>query len=237
MKNNNITKVTQTTDIDFEVFFSLRSLYYALRNSVTSPVVLPSGLTEGRKASTFSHIYWDAHEDEKMASETMKRRISLDSGEISQYLETHERLLNNIHSIDKSVERNDRESVGDAIISLCYFATSYVGLVVYHRNRLRALGEEPFLSYPTCLPGHYFYDSNFDKIKWCSFNPTQNSEGAAKDINNLLSLDKDFKTYSQKLVQVKVIDDEHQDEGLRGTSLRSRLVLTKELLKRVGYAP
>ncbi len=222
----------KVTEKDFELFYRLNSMYNALTISTTSPVVIPSGISPPGKISAFSHVFYDAAENEDKALEIMRKRIKLNSGDIAKHLDLHKLMLKLFYDIEESANTSNRNSVSDAVSKLCTCVRDYTRLVAVHLHRPK---EEAFLSYPTCIPGHYFVVPSFSIIRELSFNPNQNIHGVIREITDLEELLIDFEIQAEKISIVKVSDALDTGEGISDTSLRGRLELTIELLKRAGY--
>ena len=136
--------------------------------------------------------------------------------------------LTSFYNVDEAINTHSRERVADASSQLCKFIGDYVDLVREHRKKC---GEDAFLDYPTCISGHYFLIG--DRTRELQFNPTRDYEGLEEEKQSIDKLVIDFQIRKNKIPQVKfcVIDS---GEGFFDSSLRGRLELNRELLKRVG---
>ena len=67
------------------------------------------------------------------------------------------------------------------------------------------------------------------------FNKEQNYAGAHADLSVIKELADDFGRQNDFFPEVRLLDEKDPGEGISDCSLRGRIDLCKELLKRTGY--
>ena len=219
---------------NFDAFWKLSSVYHALTNSVCSPVIVPSELYEGEgRTHAFSHVFWDCAEDEDDAKGLMVARLGRGREDIDIIIKTHESLSDEFYNIFESLNTNNRTLVIRAVANIGQLLKDYGELVKKHNTRL---GENSFLEYPTCIEGHMFLLRGYRKARECFFNNEQDYNGLQIEIetmNNVLRLLASSDEELPRENLLRLMNTEDTGEGIMDTSLRGRIELTKELLKRV----
>ncbi len=217
---------------DFNFLAKLSSLYTALTSSACDPVAVPSGLELVERVSVFSRVFYDCADDEDAALETMRERFGVAGEDIRSHFKMHSQARDRFYDIDEAINRNNRTDVVAATTSLIEAVGGYSSLVSQHVARL---GDSAFMYYPTCVPGHYFVVPGYRKIVEKSFNPEQSLDGISEELSLLGDLVRGFEAMRGKILAVRLSEGEDSGEGISDTSLRGRLELTKELLKRAGF--
>lgn len=218
----------------FDAFWKLASAYQAAIHSSCSPVVVPSDLYSGSgKAHAFSHMFWDCTLDENEGRQMMIERIRRAQEDIDRHLAIHQSLSQEFYNVNESVNNRSRPLLIRAVNNLKKLFSEYASLVLEHE---RKLGENSFLEYPTCLedyPGHWFLMEGYDRARRCSFNPEQNYRGLEREIASLDNAARFLVVSGEELPRKSPVEMGDSGEGIMDTSLRGRLELTIELLRRV----
>jgi len=225
--------MVEVSDVDFELFFRLSSLYEALAISATDPVVLKAGL--GDCLEDAPGMFYDCYGDTEGANTIMGRRIEIASEDIRQHYKAHKSFLENFYSIDESINTGNRGRATDATLSLCDNVLNYLPIMRAHELRFL---EDSFLHAPMCPPGHYFQipDSGRLEIPQLDFNyPAQTDYVAGVYLNIIKKLAPVFRINPDNMPYVRVATQPDSGEGIIDTSLRGRLELNKELLRRVDF--
>jgi hypothetical protein len=217
---------------DFNLLAKLSALYTAMTSSACDPVAVPSGLEPVDKISAFSRIFYDCADDEDGALELMRERFRQAGSDIRIHYGLHAQARDRFYDADEAINRYDRSGVVLAARSLIDVVREYAGLVSQHVARL---GDSAFMYYPTCVPGHYFVVSGYRKIVEKSFNPEQSLDRISEELSLLGDLVRGFEAKRGKILAVRLSEGEDSGEGISDTSLRGRLELTEELLKRAGF--
>jgi len=148
----------------------------------------------------------------------------------------HEKILKGFYDIDEGLNTRNRERVADAAQYLTTDVLQYGALVSAHKAWAVAIsGRVDFLDYPTCVPGHYFILPHCSEVRVKSFNSEQTLEGVGEGFTAIVKLSNDFRIGSAELPDIKISEDKDTGEGIFDTSLRGRLELNKELLRRAGF--
>lgn len=225
------------TEQDFDLFFRLSSAYHALTLSASDPVAMVSDLVQGAGRirnlihPAFARQFYDTMDDEEAAIAEMRRRI-VSGYDISRHLKIHDGIKESFYSIEEALNANNRGRIHGATLSLTNGIQEYTNLVAAHAQKL---GSEAFLSYPVCVPGHYFMVEGTSDIRENIFNPEGTRSGIMDEIDGIRSSLISFSHGTESLFGFKLTDLEDHGEGIFDTSLRGRIELTRELLRRVGY--
>ncbi|MEM3074810.1 MAG: hypothetical protein QW727_02620 [Candidatus Pacearchaeota archaeon] len=219
---------TEISFDEFNFFKELVSIKYAVTLSVLSPVVQSNFLTNPKKISPFSSIFYDCKNDNKEEDILIKGRILLARQDIEEHLIIHNKIRLNFNFIGIYAKRGRLEKTIDYSRDLFENLIDYRNLVYNHKKRL---DEDSFLFLPTCMPGHYFNLGGY--ISECSFNSEQNNESFEESIKKFYDIINKVEESNRFLkIQIKELED---NRNCSGTSLSERLNLTKGLLERVGY--
>lgn len=214
---------------DFKFLWKLSSLYEALTHSAVDPIVLNKS-----EIKDFGGIYYDACDDQTKAIKIMKNRILSGKLDIMCHQKFHELFLNSFYDIDESINTNKRTKVANIASLLCVNVITYLEFV--EQNHLR-LGNDYFLYYPSCPPGDYFQIPNLSNriIPQLEFNPSKTKKGGRIDLTKINMIISDFKLGKDKIPSVRVASQEDTGEGIMDSSLRGRIELNNELLRRVSF--
>ena len=214
MKRNKISRYGGLKKGDFDLLFKLSSLREALCISVCDPIVFPSGI-EGSGRGEFSHMFYDAVEDEGRALDLMQERIKTSSRDIFRHLDIYKELRDSFYSIDEALNISHRRLV-DA--------------------HMEGLGEDAFLDYPACLSGDYFMIQGVKHSVALSkiFNLSQDREGFLEELELGRAIVESFSHKQRALPSLSISDALDSGDGVHDTSLRGRLEVTKLLLRRAG---
>lgn len=212
---------------ELEVLWRLSSAQEACIHSVCNPVAVPSGIN----SEIFASVFYDCTEPGEVGLGIMRERMKF-KGDIQKHLEIHEKILKNFYSLDEALNTNNRMGILETGELVYKNLEEYRKLVKNHTDILQ---RRAFLSYPTCMPGHYFIPPRGGRLfRELSFNPNKNYEGLFDEIvEGLVALD-DFPENGESFGDFKLSRGDC-GEGIMDSSLRGRLELTKELLKRVGF--
>ncbi|MDO8460744.1 MAG: hypothetical protein Q7S74_06555 [Nanoarchaeota archaeon] len=220
--------------IDFKFFYKLSSLYEALTLSACDPVVVPSGI--GSKGlHVFSHMFYDCMEDEEEGFRIMEDRKRIAQEDIVNHFSFHEYAVKAFYSIDELANVNNREGVVNIARELAIQLEQYsgfTGIITEHKTRLE---KKAFLNYPVCFRGHYFQVPWYTNLAEKSFNPTISESGVITEAIKTRYLGNQFLTVQGPIPKITISEGKDSGEGLIDTSLRGRLELTKELLRRAGF--
>jgi len=222
--------MAKITDADFELFFRLASLNQALTLSAVDPVVLDSEDEAARNSAVFRRQFYDTFDDKEGAMETMRIRIERAEQDIRQHFIFHQSAADEFKKIGEGVDARSRLIIYEAVARLSNGILDYKDLVKSHRRRF---GEDAFLTYLSCMRGHYFVIKGDNRVLELSFNPRQTCRGLIEEMCCIGSLADSFRFRQGKVPYVK-IDEYETGEGLGDKSLGARLELNKELLKRAG---
>lgn len=220
----------ELSNTDYELFFKLSSIYHALILSSVDPVVVPFSPEREDNVGIFTHVFWDAHEDKSYAVKIINDRIKKYPKLIKSHHKYYESMRDSFYLIQEFIPENDRKLIAKNSRTLIDSLKNYRNLVENHQDTAR-----PFLHYPTCLRGHYFLIDGDDRIKENSFNPHQTKLGLEKEIRYIYRLLSFFPTISDNISHVKLSHEFDSGTGFSDTSLRGRVELNKELLKRAGF--
>jgi hypothetical protein len=105
-----------------------------------------------------------------------------------------------------------------------------------HVRNHQSTQDVPFLSYPTCLRGHYFHIKEVSIANECDFNYRESEDHYFEELEIYQGLTDDFRE-GGIIPSLELLELEEREEGMMGTSLLSRLNLTKQLLNKAGYEP
>jgi hypothetical protein len=163
----------------------------------------------------------------------MKVRLQTDDGVIGQHLDLHERMLGNFEAFRIGLNVNNRPKISNELSVLSDNLRDYAQLVQDNEKRF---GQDAFLDYPVCLHGHYFLPLGYGFSREKVFNPTQTFGGLFEEILEFQEEHDRFLGETRKVPNVEIgHEDDYKGNGIGYDSLRGRLVLTKELLRRIGY--
>lgn len=219
----------RVTKTDFKFLWGLSSLYEALTHSAVDSVVLYKP-----EMGELGGIYYDAYDNQTKAIEIMKNRILFGKNDIMNNQKFHESFLNKFYDIDEFINTNNRTKVGDVADLLCNDVNDYLNFVYQHHL---ILGNNYFLHYPSCPPGHYFQipNSGIRIIPKLEFNPKKTKKGGEIYLAKIKRVIPDFKLGKNKIPLMKVATQEDTGEGIMDSSLRGRIELNNELIRRVGF--
>jgi len=224
--------MAEISENDFNVLWRISSLYEALTLSALDPIVLHHGLEDENEPEG---MYYDCYENETKALTIMRKRISNASNDLKRHQEIHKACLNYFYTIDESINTSNRQIVSNAANNLCEQVLEYLTLVQEHQIIQKG---ESFLYYPSCPAGHYFYIPNSDMriTHQLRFNPLRSMKGAEKDIRKIKDGIQDFSLNTKRVHPMKISSQSDSGEGIIDTSLRARIELNQELLKRAGFS-
>ncbi|MDP2924741.1 MAG: hypothetical protein Q8N99_00045 [Nanoarchaeota archaeon] len=220
----------ELNESDVEVLWRLSGIYEALTHSAVSPVVI----CEYPEEAVLGGKYYDAWDDKEKALEIMKRRIELASEDIREHHSYHGLFLEHLISIDASIGNNDRQAIGNSANELCETVSVYMDFVEEHRKRLV---DNAFLYYPNCPCGHYFHIQSYSmEPRELFFNPAASKFFGNIHLRKIKRLLHDFIIRQENLpLGAKVASQTDSGEGIMDTSLRGRIALNQELLKRIDF--
>src|SRR3989344_3227782 len=232
MKRNKISRYGGLKKGDFDLLFKLSSLREALCISVCDPIVFPSGI-EGSGRGEFSHMFYDAVEDEGRALDLMQERIKTSSRDIFRHLDIYKELRDSFYSIDEALNISHRRLVVQHSRAI-YKCLVNIGVLV--DAHMEGLGEDAFLDYPACLSGDYFMIQGVKHSVALSkiFNLSQDREGFLEELELGRAIVESFSHKQRALPSLSISDALDSGDGVHDTSLRGRLEVTKLLLRRAG---
>jgi hypothetical protein len=166
-------------ETETETLWRLSSAYEACTLSACDPVSVPTDIKALPGKHVFSHMFYDCTDPEERGVEIMNQRLREGGDDIQAHLKIHDALLSNFYSVDEALKEEDRRRVVEAGRNIFENIEAYGKLVEGHSVRL---GERAFLSYPVCLPGHFFAPRGTGVIMEKVFNPDQDLGGLTKEI-------------------------------------------------------
>lgn len=219
----------RVTETDFKFLWRLSSLYEALIHSAVDPVVLDKS-----EMKEFGGIYYDAYNNQTKAIKIMKNRMLFGRNDIIDHRKFHESFLNKFYDIDEFINTNNRTKVGDVVDLLCNDVSDYLSFVYQHHL---ILSNDYFLYYPSCPTGHYFQipKSDIKIIPQLEFNPKKTKKGGGIYLAKIKRVIPNFKLGKDKIPSMRVASQEDSGDGIIDNSLRGRIELNNELLRRVGF--
>jgi hypothetical protein len=221
------TNKQDVSEQDFDFLLRLTSLQHALIASSTDPVVLSTEFDDLR----FAKIYYDCDDNEAEAMAIMKRRLELGAENIKSHYSLHQKMLSIFQRMDGAIVEDDRGLLANLSGDLCRGVNDYVALVDSHKARL---GENTFLDYPSCIPGHYFQISRF--VRECSFNPEGTRKGTERDAQTIREQIIDFRIRVGRLPYVTSPDLAEGKAGFYNPDFEQHLGTNKLLLEKLEFA-
>lgn len=218
---------------DYEFFLRLSSAYQACTLTAVCPVVLPaSEEIDGTHISSFSHMFYDAHDDEEYALSFMRKRIANAREDIQAHGKLHRLLLEHFETLDESIAINDRNLIASTTNRLSHSLLDYTELVRQHQQRI---GAKAFLHYLTCPPGHFYHLKNTQYFAEKRFNPEQTFFGAVAAVKEIDDSLETFQQGEDSMANAFVMDIPDNGKGIMDASLRGRIALNEELLRRAEF--
>lgn len=218
---------------EYFLLSKLDSLYKALSLTAVAPVVISSeniDIELGKiispeknpenKVKIFSHQYWDTLEHESYACRIMQERVSLGQSDLKEHSEIHNRLDSDYGAIRESVFDGNKTDFENYVSAICQGVTDYNDLVRKHSKEFK----EPFLDYPVCVKGHFYHIPNlrFQHVE-SSFNPSQDYEGSASEVDSIEELLEEASPHSFNTSGLHFIQP-------AGSNLLSKNLATNKLL-------
>lgn len=224
------------TEADYTMLWKLSSAYYAASSSACNPVAVRSELWTPGSRGAFSYMFYDCTDPASHGKEIMRGRIEKASEDITQHLGIHDSLEKAFFDVEEALNANNRVRATDAGHRVYDGFEAYNTLILKHNVHCTDTEIEPFLLPPACVTGHYFMIPGTPFIRPQAFNPEFSAEGFVDEVGEGRVLLQEFVTRTDPLVGVKLADLPDSGEGITGCSLRGRLALTRELLKRASYS-
>ncbi len=160
-----------------EYFYRLISLESALQRSVLEPICIRSDFPSG---GIYSLMFFYA---EERGEEILENRIKIAPDDIRKVVESHRGISLGLTKLRELINEGRKRETAYHFIDLSEEIFNYNVFVEEHQSRI---GDQFFLYYPTCMPGHYSVLGN--KILELSFNPEQTFDGANRELKHLLGL-------------------------------------------------
>ena len=220
-------------EIDYEFFWRLSSLYEALTMSAVDSVVVPSSYfdKDNKRKGIFSYVYYDAADDEDVALRIMEKRKFTAFNVVRENALFHVHALKYFYDIEERANVHNRRSVANVTQNLCVGFGRYINFVKEHRS---VMGNKAFLNYPTCISGHYFQVAWHDGIREKEFNAEQSWRMGLSDCIRIRETADYFARQNGKIPPVQISERRDEGEGITDNSLRARVELNKQLVKRAG---
>jgi len=197
----------------------LTATYEALTHAVASPIAI-------------NGVFYDACEDEEEAKHTMFLRINNFGRDLGGHIQIYKRLRDKFYDVGESMNINHRGRLAVAIQDIAKLTLACGNLVERHLKK--KLETECFLEYPFSKLTTYTAVNGFPGHAESSFNLERNLGGLISD--SLL-----LGEFAKKVVDGKTPFPRNDyawtrdsAEGLIQETLRARVDLTEEMLKRAG---
>lgn len=226
------------SEIDLNFLIKLSSLYEALTHSAIDPVTINHTESFGESHITLK-MFYDSYrnaevKDLEIAEGIMRKRIFSARNDIQEHHNYHSEFLRLFYDIDEKINTNNRNKVAEIAIELSDKTKEYICKIV--DEHISRLGEEYFLSYPSCNKESSFHIPNTNKVANLIFNQKETYFGAKKELNEIIRLSQDFSISNKKIPINKIATQNDLGEGIIDTSLRGRHELNIELLRRMGFS-
>lgn len=220
------------TEKDYNFLWRVVSLQHALVCSAADPVVLRK-VDEGAdfEMTLYGGMYYDCCEKEARALETMKKRVESALEDILDHFRFHKKCIDYFSGMDNAIVLNDRVVFAENCEDACEGSLKYVDLVKKHKDKL---GDNSFLEFPSCPPGHYFHVFNGLLVRSCYFNRQLTSSEAQSSIEKIEEDILDFKKRQVTLPYIHPPLHEQEEVGLFLPDLERNLMWNKQLLERLG---
>ncbi len=210
---------------DYDFFRSLASLYEAAVRTSVDPVVIGG-------------MYYDCVDDKNFVRDTMRYRIEQAHEDIRLHAQTHRRLLQQFQNLQASVAKGLRANIVEHMTQpLIENIQGYVDDV---KNHHRKHGHQAFLNYPYALGANIFWVQDamdsIHEIGNTTFNQAKSQVGA---LGELLLIQQQAKNFQKRTLvlpsTINILSAQDSGKGIDYASLRGRLELNTELLKRTGF--
>ncbi|MBS3071925.1 hypothetical protein J4408_02960 [Candidatus Pacearchaeota archaeon] len=216
--------------IDFDYFWRLESINNALQMAVVKPVTIIEN-TKGCFGSVFtSEIYYDAADNEVQARSIMKKRLEIGEEDILIHLKLFGKMRDNFYSIQEFANTQNRNEIYNETKYLCKNLLKYHDLVISHKNKLK---EFTFLELPSAQKSKLFltpfvHSDGRGYLRHLRFN--NEDINWDKSVSYFKKSNFNFKTSNCKIPELVPTQDD--GEGINYETLRGRLELTIELIRR-----
>jgi hypothetical protein len=216
---------------DYTFLWRIASLQSALVISSANPV----GIWRTEDGADFEMVppgmYYDCCGSEGKALVTMKERIKLAEKDLEKHFKLHKICSDNFLDMDGAIVADDRSEFSSSCTMVYENVKEYLGLVKEHHQKL---GNDGFLFYPFCVPGHYFHILNYERITPYSFNKRKTYGGASEDLDNIQKEIIDFRIRDHELPYLHLPLNDQDGAGLFNFNFKIHLRTNKNLLEKAG---
>jgi hypothetical protein len=219
------------TEKDYELLEDVASLQHALVVSSANPVCLWKRSEGADFDIRYPGMYYDACAHEDLAKSTIRKRIDTAKKDIKEHYKLHKSFLDFFLKMDSAIVKNNREGFSELCDGMCDSVFDYIDLVKQHKERL---GEDSFLFYPYCPPGHYFYILNGNKVGYCLFNTRETYEEAGMEVRAIKNQLSDFKKRPEKIPYIHLLFSEKDGAGLVDMNFEQGIRTNQLSLERAG---
>lgn len=185
---------TENPEIDIFLFNKLEASYHALATCIVDPVCIANPYVLC-KHSIFHKMFYYC---EDYGEDIVRNRIRIAASDIRYAAKKHSEILQIFESLENGL--NDRKLTSNLVSKLCSYVISYSDYVEKHQ---RLLGENSFLYYPSCSPGHLALRGN--AAYNLSFNPSNTKEGIKYETDIIHQLNVDFENQQVPLNMKSVL--------------------------------